>query len=252
MKISVVTVCLNSERTIAQTIESFLSQTYADKELLIVDGVSRDRTLEIVNSFGSKAIRVFCERDSGIYDAMNKGLRLFSGDAVGFLGSDDTFHSSGALDTLAEGLQSADVVYGNLHVVRDHISKRVVRTFRPGPYHRRAFQRGWFPPHPTFYVRRPVVEAVGSFDTKYKIGADYDYVLRTMALHQFSSRYIPQVLVDFQAGGASSRGLFRSVLVHSLEALDSRRRRLGASTIDAALFLKPARSLIQVRWFTRN
>lgn len=247
MKISVVTVCLNSERTIAHTIESFLKQTYANKELLVIDGVSRDRTLEIVNSFGSEAMRVFSEPDGGIYDAMNKGLRWFSGDAVGFLGSDDTFHDSTALASLAAGLHDADVVYGDLHVVTDHLSKRVVRSFRPGPYRRRAFQRGWMLPHPTFYVRRHVIDEVGLFDTRYKIGADYDFILRTMALHDFSKRYIAEVLVDFQVGGVSSRGFLRSILIHNLEALDSRRRLLGSTIIDAALFLKPARSLMQVR-----
>jgi glycosyltransferase len=248
VKISVVTVCLNSERTIARTIESFLNQTYPQKEMLVIDGVSRDRTVEIVNSFGSQDIRVFSEPDSGIYDAMNKGLRWYSGDAVGFLGSDDTFHSHTALECLVAGLQSTDVVYGDLHVVKDHLSKRVLRAFRPGAYHPRAFQRGWMPPHPTFYVRRRVVDVVGTFDTRYRIGADYDYVLRTMALHAFSSRYITEVLVDFQIGGVSSKGFFDSVLVHNLEALDSRRRRLGSTIIDAALFLKPARSFMQIRW----
>jgi glycosyltransferase len=248
MKISVVTVCLNSEKTIAHTIESFLKQTYPDKELLIIDGASRDRTLEIVNSFGSKAIRVFCENDSGIYDAMNKGLRRFSGDAVGFLGSDDTFHNSGALDSLAAGLREADVVYGDLDIVKDHVSKRMVRAFRPGPYRPHAFQRGWMLPHPTFYVKRHVVNTVGIFNTRYRIGADYDFVLRTMAVHKFSSRYIQEILVDFQQGGVSSRGFFRSVLVHNLEALDSRRRFLGSTIIDAAFFLKPARSFMQIRW----
>jgi glycosyltransferase len=248
MKISVVTVCLNSERTIAHTIESFLKQTYANKELLIIDGVSRDRTLEIVHSFGSDAIRVFSEPDRGIYDAMNKGLRWFTGDAVGFLGSDDTFHGPLALETLAVALGGADVVYGDLHVVTDHLSKRVVRSFRPGPYHQRSFQRGWMLPHPTFYVRRQVIDAVGLFDTRYRIGADYDFILRTMALNDFRSRYIRQVLIDFQVGGVSSRGFFRSVLVHNMEALDSRRRLLGSTIVDAALFLKPARSLMQIRW----
>jgi glycosyltransferase len=133
-------------------------------------------------------------------------------------------------------------------VVKDQVSKRVLRTYRPGAYHSRAFQRGWMPPHPTFYVRRHVVDAVGLFDTRYKIGADYDYVLRTMALHDFSSHYVKDVLVDFQIGGVSSRGFLNSILVHNLEALDSRRRLLGTSYIDAAFFIKPIKSLRQVRW----
>lgn len=248
MKISVVTVCLNSERTIARTIESFLNQAHLHKEMLIIDGASRDRTVEIAKSFGSKDLRVFSERDTGIYDAMNKGLRWFSGDAVGFLGSDDTFHSATALESLAEGLKEADVVYGDLHVVKDHMSKQVMRSFRPGAYHSRALQRGWNPPHPTFYVKRNVADAVGLFDTRYKIGADYDYIVRAMMLQGVSSRYIEDILVDFQIGGASSKGFFGSILVHNLEALDCRRRRLGAPYIDAAFFMKPLRSLMQVHW----
>jgi glycosyltransferase len=248
MKISVVTVCLNSERTIALTIESFLKQSHSDKELLVIDGMSRDRTVEIARSFRSDSIRVFCERDNGIYDAMNKGLRRFSGDAVGFLGSDDTFHGRRSLELLAAGLQNADVVYGDVHIVKDHQSKTVVRTKRAGKYHPRAIQRGWMPPHTGFYVRRHVVTSVGDFDTRYRIGADYDFIVRTMALHDFRSRYIPQILVDFQVGGVSSRGFFRSTMVHNLEALDSRRRLLGASVIDAAFFMKPARSLMQLHW----
>jgi glycosyltransferase len=248
MKISVVTVCLNSERTIALTIESFLKQTYPNKEMLVIDGMSRDRTVEIARSFGSDAIRVISESDKGIYDAMNKGLRWFSGDAVGFIGSDDMFHGPRSLELLAAGLQNADVVYGDVHIVKDHVSKAVVRTHRGGKYHPRALQRGWMPPHTTFYIRRHVVRSVGEFDTRYRIGADYDFVLRTMALNSFRNQYIPQILVDFQIGGVSSRGFFRSTLVHNLEALDSRRRLLGAAVIDAAFFMKPARSFMQLHW----
>ena len=248
MKISVVVACLNSERTIALTIESFLKQTHADKEMLLIDGMSRDRTVEIARSFGSDAVRVFSESDNGIYDAMNKGFRWFSGDAVGFLGSDDVFHGPRSLELLAEGLQNADVVYGDAHIVKDQVSKTVVRTHKGDGYHPRAIQRGWMPPHTTFYVRRHVVDAVGPFDTRYRIGADYDLILRTMALHNFRSRYIPRVLVDFQIGGVSSRGFFRSTLVHNLEALDSRRRLLGVAVVDAAFFMKPARSFMQLHW----
>ena len=248
MKISVVSVCLNSEKTIAGTIESFLGQTYQDKELVIIDGASRDRTLEIVRSFRSDSIVVLSEKDRGIYDAMNKGLRLFSGDAIGFIGSDDTFHSDASLSLIAEALGDADVCYGDLHVVADHSSKRVVRTYRPGRFHDKSIRRGWMAPHTTFYVRRNVVEKVGMFDTRYRIGGDYDYILRTMELHQFRHVYIPQILVDFQVGGASSRGLFRSVLVQNGECLDSRRRWLGAPMIDVAYFLKPARSFLQLHW----
>ena len=112
MKISVVTASYNSQATIGFTIESFLAQTHAEKEMLVIDGASSDATLKIVESFGSDAIRVFSAKDNGVYDAMNKGFRLYQGDAVGFLNSDDTFHDSGALGDIAAALQEADIVYG--------------------------------------------------------------------------------------------------------------------------------------------
>src|SRR5436190_13803392 len=114
MKISVITVCRNSEATIAHTIESFLRQTHADREMVIVDGSSNDRTLQIVRSFDSPEIRIFSEPDNGIYDAMNKGLRLYQGDACGFLNSDDMFHDSAVLERISAGLSQADVVYGDV------------------------------------------------------------------------------------------------------------------------------------------
>src|ERR1043166_8351381 len=130
MKISVITVCRNSERTIAHTIKSFLAQTHADKEMVVVDGCSTDRTLDIVRSFDASSIRIFSEPDSGIYDAMNKGLRLYEGEACGFLNSDDMFHDATVLEQIAAGLSQADVVYGDVLFVKDQIDKRPVRIWR--------------------------------------------------------------------------------------------------------------------------
>jgi glycosyltransferase len=138
-------------------------------------------------------------------------------------------------------------VYGDLYIVEDHASKQVVRTYRPGPFHRRSFQLGWMPPHTTFYVKRNVIDKVGFYDTRYRIGADYDYTLRVLAMNYFKSKYIPEILVDFQRGGTSSKN-FRSVLLQNLECLDSRRRHLGGLPIDAAFFLKWARSFSQLHW----
>ena len=127
MKISVATVSLNAEATIAYTIKSFLQQRYIDKELLVVDGASSDRTVDVARSFNSEQIRIVSERDNGLYDAMNKALTAFSGDAIGFLGADDTFHSPSALGHIAAALATNDIVYGSLHMVRDHLQKRIVR-----------------------------------------------------------------------------------------------------------------------------
>src|ERR1700755_188872 len=146
MKISVITASYNSEATIGFTIESFLGQSHSDKEMLVVDGASSDSTLKLVESFGSDVIRVFSEKDKGVYDAMNKGFHLFQGDAVGFLNSDDTFHESRVLEEIATAMQDSDIVYGDLNMVMDHKTKRLVRSWRGGKFRRYSYQLGWGPP----------------------------------------------------------------------------------------------------------
>lgn len=248
MKISVVTVAHNSAATIGETIESFLWQRYSDKELVIVDGGSADETVSIAQSFQAPSLRVISEKDEGIYDSMNKGLRLFTGEVVGFLNSDDTFHADTSLELIADGLKDADIVFGDLHMVTDHRSKRIVRTWNAGQFSRSAFQLGWTPPHPTFYVRRQVAHAVGAFDLKYRIASDYDYMLRGMTMPGCRIKYVPQVLVDYRWGGTSSRSI-GNMIRGNLECLDSRRRHLKSGPIDTALFLRPMRRLLQLRPF---
>lgn len=250
MKISVVTICFNSEATIASTVESFLEQTYPYKELLIIDGASQDHTIEIVRGFGRKDINIISEPDQGIYDAMNKGLANYSGDAIGFLNSDDTYHDNQALNRVADALANADIAYGDLQMVTDHASKHVVRMWRSGRFGRYSYQLGWMPPHPTFYTRRAVTDQVGDYDLSYGIASDYDYMLRAMVLNDFRVRQIPHILVDFQVGGESTRD-WRASLQINLECRRARQRHLKAPWIDAALFLRPARRLFQLRQIRR-
>ena len=250
MKISVVTASLNSGATIGFTIESFLRQDHPEKEMLVIDGESSDATLATVGSFGSDAIRVLSERDDGVYDAMNKGFRLFQGDAIGFLNSDDTFHDSRVLADIAVAMRDCDIVYGDLNMVTDHRSKTLVRSWRGGAFKRYAFQLGWVPPHPTFYMRRAVAEKVGEYDLKYLTTADYDYMLRALALNDFRVCYLPRVLADFQVGGLSTAE-WRVRLRGNLECLQSRREHLNAPPIDPAFFLRFARRLFQLRRLRR-
>jgi glycosyltransferase len=250
MKISVVTASLNSGATIGFTIESFLRQDHPEKEMLVIDGESSDATLATVGSFGSDAIRVLSERDEGVYDAMNKGFRLFQGDAIGFLNSDDTFHDSRVLADIAVAMRDCDIVYGDLNMVTDHRSKTLVRSWRGGAFKRYAFQLGWVPPHPTFYMRRAVAEKVGEYDLKYLTTADYDYMLRALALNDFRVCYLPRVLADFQVGGLSTAE-WRVRLRGNLECLQSRREHLNAPPIDLAFFLRFARRLFQLRRLRR-
>lgn len=246
MKLTVVTACYNAEKTIRATIESFLSQTHLDRELLVIDGASRDGTLAAVAEYGSKDIRVVSEIDAGVYDAMNKGLRLFTGDAVGFLNADDTFHDNHALSRIAHALESAEIVYGDLLMVTDHVSKTVVRDWRAGRFSPGAFQRGWQPPHPGFFVRRSVVNRVGEFDLTYVTAADYDFMLRAMLLDDVRIAYLPHVLADFMMGGVSTKD-WRATLRGTVETLRSRQLHLSAPPVDAAVFLRLARRLFQIR-----
>jgi glycosyltransferase len=246
MKISVITASYNSQRTIGFTIESFLGQNHPEKEMLVIDGSSSDDTVKIVESFESGQIRVFAGRDSGVYEAMNRGLHLFNGDAVGFLNSDDTFHDQDVLADIAAAMNDADIVYGDLNMVTDHHTKHLVRSWRGGTFRRYSYQLGWGPPHPSFYMRREVAETVGEYDLTYITSADYDYMLRAIALNNFRVRYLPRLVADFQMGGISTSGWGVS-LRGNLECLRSRRSHLKAPLIDAAFFLRLIRRGFQLR-----
>lgn len=246
MKISVITASYNSGKTIGSTIESFLQQDHPEKEMLVIDGASSDATLQVAKSFGSSLIRVLSEKDKGVYDAMNKGFRLFDGDVVGFLNSNDTFHDHHVLGDIAAAMQDADIVYGDLNMVADHSTKKLVRAWRGGIFRRYSFQLGWVPPHPTFYMRKRVAQKVGEYDLSYVTTADYDYMLRALALNDFRVRYIPRVIADFQMGGISTSGI-GITMRGNLECLRSRRAHLNAPFIDAALFLRFIRRIFQLR-----
>jgi glycosyltransferase involved in cell wall biosynthesis len=238
VRISVITVCRNAAATIGEALESFCRQSHADKELLVVDGASSDDTLRVVRSFAGDGVTVISEPDRGLYDAMNKGLHVFRGEAVGFLNADDRFHDADSLTAVAGALQGADVCYADLDFVDASGRERVVRRWRSTPWRKGGFRRGWMPPHPTFYCRRRVVDRVGGFDLRYRLAADYDFMLRALELADFDAVHVPRVLVDMRVGGLSSASLGARVS-HNLEALASRRRWLGAGLVDYALFAKP-------------
>ncbi len=241
VRISVVTVAFNAEETIGATLASLVGQSYPHWESLVIDGGSTDQTVEIANSFADPRIKVSSEPDRGIYDAMNKGLRRFAGDAVGFLNADDSLHGPDALASIAEALMRNGVVHGHLDFLR---GGEVVRRWRATEYRRGGFRRGWMPAHPTVYMRRDVVERTGEFDIAMKIGADYDFMLRAIECGEGDVGLIDRVLVDMQMGGASTSGV-RAYMTGNLEALRSRRRWLGSGAVDYALFAKPIGKILQ-------
>jgi glycosyltransferase len=209
LRVSIVTVSYNSAATIADTLRSVRQQSHSDIEHIIVDGGSTDGTLAIVQREGCHLARVLSEPDSGIYDAMNKGLRLASGDFVGFLNSDDVLADRDALSRLADTVlrSGADAVFGDLVYVRPDDLGVVVRHWQCGEFSRRGLRLGWMPPHPTFYVRRSLLAGIGEFDTTLRIAADYDFMLRTLARPGIAAVRIPGLMVRMRTGGISNRSL---------------------------------------------
>jgi glycosyltransferase involved in cell wall biosynthesis len=206
MKLSLITVALNSAETIGATLKSVAAQALPPYEHIIIDGASQDGTAAIVRSLGTSSTRLISEPDQGIYDAMNKGLGLASGDVVGFLNADDQYASATATTAVAAALGDTDVdaCYGDLVYVQRRNTDAVVRYWRSSQYARGDFGRGWCPPHPTFYVRRHVLAGCGGFDLRFRLAADVELMLRLLEVQGVRVRYIPEVLVAMRMGGATN------------------------------------------------
>lgn len=209
MKITIITVAYNSAATIADTLRSVAMQTHADIEHIVVDGASSDDTLARVHAHGAHVSRLVSEPDAGIYDAMNKGLRLATGEFVGFLNADDMLAMPDAMAAIARAAAPADVdaICGDLVYVNKGRPSEVVRYWRCGEFSPARLRYGWMPPHPTLYVRRSRLAELGLFDVRLRIAADYDFILRYLGHPGIRVAYVPEVLVKMRTGGASNRSL---------------------------------------------
>ena len=209
MKISIITAVRNGRTTIADALDSALLQDHPDIELIVIDGASTDGTLEIIQSYAGRIAHLVSEPDRGIYDALNKGILLSSGEVVGFLHADDQYADDKVLSRIAAAFADpgVDACYGDLLYVSQIEPHSVIRHWRAGPYNPCQLAKGWMPPHPTFYARRSVYQRLGSFDISYKIAADYDCLLRFLGEGSINCAYIPDVLVHMRVGGASNRSL---------------------------------------------
>ncbi len=207
MKISIITVCYNSEKTIEDTIQSVLNQTYKNVEYIIIDGASKDATLNIIEKYSNQITKIISEPDKGIYDAMNKGVKLASGDVVGILNSDDIYASNNVLSLVATHIKDVDAVYGNLDYVSENDLTKVVRRWISKPYNEGMFLKGWMPPHPTFFIKKECYEKFGPFTLKLKSAADYEFMLRVIHKHKISINFIDEILVKMRLGGESNSSL---------------------------------------------
>lgn len=206
MKVSIVTVTYNSAATVEDTIKSVINQDYKNIEYIIIDGLSKDSTLEIVNKYKDKIAHVISEKDQGIYDAISKGIKKATGEIVVALNSDDMYASNDVISKVAELFKNshADAVYGDLNYVDRNDTTKIVRKWKSGTYKKGQFLKGWMPPHPTFFVRKHCYEKYGSFNLTLKSAADYELMLRFIHKHHIKLAYLPQLIVNMRAGGQSN------------------------------------------------
>ena len=206
MKISVITVCFNSADTIGDTLEAVRRQDGASVEHIVVDGGSTDGTQAVVGRCNGQVAKFISEPDEGIYDAMNKGIRLATGDVVGCLNADDVYADGRVLSDVAEAIESQDLdaVYGDLLYVRRENPGKVTRYWKAGEYLPGAFRIGWVPPHPTFFCRRELFETFGYYRSGYRIAGDFELMLRLIEKHRIRVGYIPRPLVRMRVGGRAN------------------------------------------------
>lgn len=208
-RISIITACWNCRGTVADCIESVRNQNWPHIQHVVVDGASTDGTLDVLEAHRSQLAVLQSEPDNGIYDALNKGLALASGDVIGFLHADDLYANSHVLKRVARSFADPSIcaVYGDLQYVRQHDPTQVVRYWKSREFSLAQLNWGWMPPHPTLYVRREWYEQICGFNTDFRIAADYLSILQLFSHPEFKAVYLPEVLVKMRLGGASNRSL---------------------------------------------
>jgi glycosyltransferase len=244
MKISVITATHNSASTVKDTLTCIRQQDYPDIEHIIVDGISTDQTVDIVKGFPHVG-KLVSEKDSGIYDAMNKGIRLATGEVIGILNSDDVYIDATVLSAVAAAFADPAVMtlYADLQYVHPMDLGSIRRTWVTGPFKKKNFYYGWMPPHPTFFVRKDVYEQVGLFNTDLRSAADYELMLRILLKHGLPAHYIPRVIVKMRAGGVSNASLWNRLRANKEDRLAWKLN--GLKPYFFTLYLKPLRKIFQ-------
>lgn len=206
MKVSIITTCFNRERTIAQAIESVLSQDYPDIEYIIVDGASTDGSLSVIKRYANRIARIISEPDNNMYEAINKGIRAATGDIVGLLHSDDFLLSPHVITKIVDAFAqtNADLVYGNGLFVDPVHTDKVIRNWISGKYRRWKVRLGWLPLHPTVYIKRDVIRQHGLYDESYKIASDSDFLVRYLWDAKLRVKYLNQYVLKVRMGGLST------------------------------------------------
>lgn len=206
MKVSIITSCFNREATIRKCIESVLSQDYSHIEYIIVDGASKDRSLSIISEYKHQIAHIITERDNGMYEAINKGIRMATGDIIGLMHSDDFFYSTDSVSRIVAKIEEerADMVYGNGVFVDFADTDKIIRNWVSGTYNKKKMRRGWLPLHPTVYIRRECFYQLGLYDESYRIAADSDFLVRYLYEGDLKVAYLNEYIVKMRMGGLST------------------------------------------------
>lgn len=211
MKVSIITITYNSAATVEDTLRTVVSQDYPNLEYIIIDGKSKDKTLSIVEKYKHGISKVISEKDKGLYDALNKGIKHATGDIIGMLHSDDLYANDQVISKIVKKFEedpTTEGVYADLVFVNRNDVNKVMRTWNSGEYEEDAFVKGWMPPHPTFFVKKECYEKFGGFNTELKLSADYELMLRLIHKNKIKLAYLNEVIVKMRMGGVSNVSFF--------------------------------------------
>ena len=243
-KVSIITCAYNSAATIKDTLESVAGQNYSNIEHILIDGCSKDETMSIIKGFNHN-IRAISEPDKGIYDAMNKGIQIATGDIVAILNSDDYYENADVVSDIVSLFQSSgvDTIYADLQYVDPQKTDRVVRKWHSGTYHPKSFLYGWMPPHPTFFAKRDLFEQYGLYDLSMGTASDYELMLRFLVKFECSTAYLNKTIVKMRAGGASNNSIQARFKANKMDRLAWEKN--GLKPYIFTTWLKPMRKIIQ-------
>tara|TARA_B110000879_G_scaffold208520_1_gene294269 strand:+ start:876 stop:1622 length:747 start_codon:yes stop_codon:yes gene_type:complete len=211
LKVSIITATYNSAKYIASSLNSIFNQDYKDIECIIIDGDSKDQTKSIIKTYQRKNLNItlVSEADNGIYDALNKGIKLATGDLIGFVHSDDNLASPHIISELVLAIKEKQAfgVYGDLQYVSQLDTSKLIRDWKSCVFSKSLLKKGWMPPHPTLFLKKEVYQKHGNFNQNYKISADYDFMLRVLKDKTLRFVYLPKVIIKMRVGGASNKNL---------------------------------------------
>lgn len=223
MKVSIITVTYNCKSVILDCINSVIAQNHKNIEHIIVDGASDDGTVTLLNSKRKHFSFYISEKDKGIYDAMNKGIKNSSGEIIGFLNSDDFYANNEVISKVVSEFEkesNLQACYSDLIYVNKKFTSKIVRYFKSCEFRHGLFSKGWCPPHPTFFVKKSIYESYGYFDLNYNIASDIDLMMRFLEIHKIQSKYVPEVWVKMRMGGTTNKSL-KNILKQNFEILNS-------------------------------